>query len=592
MSENILQFRELGLPGPVLQSLQELGYETPSPIQAESIPLLLGGCDLLGQAQTGTGKTAAFALPLLSRIDLSSKATQLLVLAPTRELAIQVSEAFQSYARHLKGFHVLPIYGGQSIGQQLRQLQRGAQVVVGTPGRVMDHIRRHTLNLDTLKALVLDEADEMLKMGFIDDIEWILEHTPKERQIALFSATMPEVIRKVAHRHLNNPREVRIKTKTAIVDTIEQSYWLVSGLHKLDALTRILETEDSDGLIIFVRTKTSSVELAEKLEARGYTSAPLHGDMTQTLRERTVEKLREGTLDIVVATDVAARGLDVERISHVINYDIPYDTEAYVHRIGRTGRAGRKGKAILFVANRERRMLRSIERTTRQPIKPLTLPTRELVAEHRVSRMLQQVQEALASEQLDFFAGVVTDMCHQTEVDTADLAAALLFLAQKDRPLQLKEEPVRTRESRQRDNREGGRNRRDRGERHFREFANVKMQRYRLDVGREHGVMPGNIVGAIANEAEIDNRYIGHIKLFDHYSIVDLPEEIPAEVLRHLQKVRVCGRPLKMEKMPGGDAEQRPPRRGGQGNSRRREGSREAGYQRRTSASARVEQEV
>ncbi len=590
MSENIPQFRELGLAEPILQSLQELGYETPSPIQAESIPLLLDGCDLLGQAQTGTGKTAAFALPLLNNIDLSSKATQLLVLAPTRELAIQVSEAFQSYARYLKGFHVLPIYGGQSMGQQLRQLQRGAQIIVGTPGRVMDHIRRGTLNLDTLKALVLDEADEMLKMGFIDDIEWILEHTPEERQIALFSATMPEVIRKVAHRHLKNPREVRIKAKTTTVDTIEQSYWLVSGLHKLDALTRILETEESDGLIIFVRTKTSSVELAEKLEARGYASAPLHGDMTQALRERTVEKLREGKLDIVVATDVAARGLDVERISHVINYDIPYDTEAYVHRIGRTGRAGRKGKAILFVANRERRMLRSIERATRQTIQQLTLPTRELVAERRVSKMLQQVQEALDNEQLDFFKGVVTDMRHQTEVDTVDLAAALLFLAQKDRPLQLKEEPVRTREPRQRDDREGGRERRDRsdrGERRSREFANVNMQRYRLDVGREHGVMPGNIVGAIANEAEIDNRYIGHIKLFDTYSTVDLPEGIPGEVLQHLQKVRVCGRPLKMEQVPGG-GEQRPPRRGGQGGNRRREGGRdggrEGGYQRRQPA--------
>ena len=593
MSENIPQFRELGLAEPILQSLQELGYETPSPIQAESIPLLLDGCDLLGQAQTGTGKTAAFALPLLNNIDLSSKDTQLLVLAPTRELAIQVSEAFQSYARYLKGFHVLPIYGGQSMGQQLRQLQRGAQIIVGTPGRVMDHIRRGTLNLDTLKALVLDEADEMLKMGFIDDIEWILEHTPEERQIALFSATMPEVIRKVAHRHLKNPREVRIKAKTTTVDTIEQSYWLVSGLHKLDALTRILETEESDGLIIFVRTKTSSVELAEKLEARGYASAPLHGDMTQALRERTVEKLREGKLDIVVATDVAARGLDVERISHVINYDIPYDTEAYVHRIGRTGRAGRKGKAILFVANRERRMLRSIERATRQTIQQLTLPTRELVAERRVSKMLQQVQEALDNEQLDFFKGVVTDMRHQTEVDTVDLAAALLFLAQKDRPLQLKEEPVRTREPRQRDDRDGGRERRDRGdrgdrgERRSREFANVNMQRYRLDVGREHGVMPGNIVGAIANEAEIDNRYIGHIKLFDTYSTVDLPEGIPGEVLQHLQKVRVCGRPLKMEQVPGG-GEQRPPRRGGQGGNRRREGGRdggrEGGYQRRQPA--------
>lgn len=564
MSEKIPQFRDLGLSEPILRSLQELGYETPSPIQAESIPLLLDNCDLLGQAQTGTGKTAAFALPMLHNINLSSKDTQLLVLAPTRELAIQVSEAFQSYSRYLKGFHVMPIYGGQAMSQQLRQLQRGAQVVVGTPGRVMDHIRRGTLKLSTLKALVLDEADEMLKMGFIDDIEWILEHTPDERQIALFSATMPEVIRKVAHRHLNNPREVRIKTKTATVDTTEQYYWLISGLQKLDALTRILETEESDGLIIFVRTKTSTVELAEKLEARGYASASLHGDMTQVLRERTVAKLRDGTLDIVVATDVAARGLDVERISHVINYDIPYDTEAYVHRIGRTGRAGRKGKAILFVANRERRMLRAIERATRQTIQQLILPTRELVAECRVSKMLEQVQEALGSEQLNFFKSVVTDMGQQAEVDTLDLAAALLFLAQKDRPLQLKEEPVRNREPRQSD--KSGRGSR---ERRSSFSADANMQRYRLNVGREHGVMPGNIVGAIANEAEIDNRYIGHIKLFDTYSTVDLPEGIPAEMVRHLREVRVCGRPLKMEQVAGG-GERPPARRGG---SRCREGA-------------------
>ncbi|MCK5895132.1 MAG: DEAD/DEAH box helicase [Endozoicomonadaceae bacterium] len=567
MSNNIPQFRDLGLSEPILQSLEELGYETPSPIQAESIPLLLDHCDLLGQAQTGTGKTAAFALPLLNNLDLSSKETQLLVLAPTRELAIQVSEAFQSYARYLKGFHILPIYGGQAMSLQLRQLQRGVQVVVGTPGRVMDHIRRGTLNLKTLAALVLDEADEMLKMGFIDDIEWILEHTPDKRQIALFSATMPEIIRKVAHRHLNNPHEVRIKAKTATVDTTEQFYWLVNGLQKLDALTRILETEESDGLIIFVRTKTSTVELAEKLEARGYISAPLHGDMTQPLRERTVEKLRDGQLDIVVATDVAARGLDVERISHVINYDIPHDTEAYVHRIGRTGRAGRKGKAILFVTNRERRMLRSIERATRQAIKPLTLPSRELVSERRVSKMMEQVNETLINEPLDFFKHIVTDKRHhQTEVDTIDLAAALLFLAQKDRPLQLKEDPVHIHESRQRGER------RERGERsghepRLKRYSDTNMQRYRLDVGRAHGVMPGNIVGAIANESksQINNQSIGHIKLFDTYSTVDLPADIHTDTIQHLQKVRVCGRPLKMEQIAGGEH-----RAGQAGNGNRR----------------------
>ena len=364
-------FADLGLATPILKAVADSGYETPSPIQAESIPPLLAGHDVIGMAQTGTGKTAAFALPLLSRLDPTLRTPQILVLTPTRELAIQVAEAMQSYARHLPNFHVLPIYGGQAMQIQLRQLRRGAQVIVGTPGRIQDHLRRKSLELDQLRAVVLDEADEMLRMGFIDDVEQILEHTPTDRQVALFSATMPAPIRKIAGKHLRQPVEIRIQTKTATVKATRQRYWLVEGTHKLDALTRILEVEETDALIIFVRTKNATTELAEKLGARGFEATALNGDLNQAQREKTVERLKRGELDIVVATDVAARGLDVARVSHVINYDIPYDPESYVHRIGRTGRAGRTGDAILFVAHREKRMLRTIERATGQTIEPM-----------------------------------------------------------------------------------------------------------------------------------------------------------------------------------------------------------------------------
>ncbi|MCG6935212.1 MAG: DEAD/DEAH box helicase, partial [Proteobacteria bacterium] len=363
-ADTVTSFRQLELNAPLLKALDEVGYETPSPIQAQTIPLLLEGKDIIGQAQTGTGKTAAFALPLLSNLDLKQKNLQVLVLTPTRELAIQVAEAFQKYAKYLEGFHVLPIYGGQDYRGQIHALKRGVHVVVGTPGRVMDHMRRGTLKLDKINSLVLDEADEMLRMGFIDDVEWVLEQTPSNRQIALFSATMPQQIRRIAEKHLNSPEQITIKSKTTTVDTIRQRFWPVSGVHKLDALTRILEAEHFDGMIIFVRTKTATTELSEKLEARGYAAAPLNGDIPQNQRERTITQLKNGKLDIIVATDVAARGLDVERVSHVVNYDIPYDTEAYVHRIGRTGRAGRKGDAILFVAPREKRMLAAIEKAT------------------------------------------------------------------------------------------------------------------------------------------------------------------------------------------------------------------------------------
>jgi ATP-dependent RNA helicase DeaD len=371
-----LSFAELDLPQFLQDTLSKVGYEKPSPIQQATIPVLLQGKDVVGMAQTGTGKTAAFALPILAKIDLSQSRTQALVLCPTRELAIQVAEAFQTYAAGMRGFHVLPIYGGQDMGRQLTGLRRGAHVVVGTPGRLLDHLNRKTIDLSQLNTLVLDEADEMLRMGFIDDVEAILENTPKTRQVALFSATMPAPIRAVAEKYLNDPQEIRIQSAISTNEDIEQFYWLVQGTSKLDALTRILEVEDFDAMLIFVRTKTSTVDLAEKLSARGFAASPLNGDMNQAIRTRTVEQLKNGQLDILVATDVAARGLDVDRLSHVMNYDIPYDDEAYVHRIGRTGRAGRSGKAILFVAPRERRLLQSIEKTTRKKITQMELPTR------------------------------------------------------------------------------------------------------------------------------------------------------------------------------------------------------------------------
>src|SRR6202161_3481863 len=410
-------FRDLALSEPVLRALTDVGYEAPTPIQAATIPVLLSGVDMLGQAQTGTGKTAAFAPPALSKLDLSRPEPQVLVLVPTRELALQVSEAFLRYAAHLKGFHVLPIYGGQSYQPQLNALRRGVHVVVGTPGRVIDHMNRGTLKLSGLTLLVLDEADEMLRMGFIDAVESILEQTPPQRQVALFSATIPSPIRRIASKHLRSPVEVTIKSKTSTATNIRQRYWMVSGMHKLDALTRILEAETFDGMLVFTRTKHATVELAEKLEARGFSAAPLNGDIAQPLRERTVARLKAGQIDIVVATDVAARGLDVERIGHVVNYDVPYDTESYVHRIGRTGRAGRSGEAILFIAPRERNMLHAIERATRQPIETMTLPTIDDVNAKRVAKFKERIAAALTHEAARTYRAVVEEFAHETGAD-------------------------------------------------------------------------------------------------------------------------------------------------------------------------------
>jgi ATP-dependent RNA helicase DeaD len=541
-------FRDLALIDPVLKALDDVGYETPSPIQAQCIPHMLKGRDVLGQAQTGTGKTAAFALPILSRIDLKQKEPQVLVLAPTRELAIQVAEAFQRYAAHLKGFHVLPIYGGQDYSSQLRQLSRGAHVVVGTPGRVMDHMRRGTLKLDNLSVLVLDEADEMLRMGFIDDVEWILEQTPENRQTALFSATMPAPIRKIAHDYLNNPEQITIKVATMTAENIRQRYWVVSGVHKLDALTRILEVETFDGMIIFVRTKTATVELSEKLEARGFSAAAINGDMSQALRERAIANLKSGKLDILIATDVAARGLDVDRITHVVNYDIPYDTESYIHRIGRTGRAGRTGDAILFVAPRERRLLSNIEKATKQKVQEMGLPSTEAINNKRIARFKQNITDTLAAEGLSFYSQLIEQYQQEHNVSALEIASALAKLVQGETPLLMQNPPKKSGESREEKAPKEGKPGRERKSR--RSFgADIEMELFRIEVGHIHGVKPGNIVGAIANETGIDGDHIARIKIEDDYSTVELPAGMPKELLQELKKIRVAGQPLNISRM-------------------------------------------
>ncbi|MES9992630.1 MAG: DEAD/DEAH box helicase [Candidatus Thiodiazotropha sp.] len=540
-------FRDLNLPNNLLKALDEVGYETPSPIQAQTIPFLLQGQDLLGHAPTGTGKTAAFALPLLSRLDTKQHYPQVLVLTPTRELAIQVAEAFQRYAAHLKGFHVLPIYGGQDYVGQIRQLKRGVHVVVGTPGRVMDHMRKGTLKLGSIQSLVLDEADEMLRMGFIDDVEWILEQMPDEHQTALFSATMPKEIQRIARRHLNKPREIAIKTRTATADTIRQRYWLVNGLHKLDALTRILEVEPFDAIIIFVRTKTATAELAERLEARGYAAAALNGDMVQKQREQMVDRLKRGSLDILVATDVAARGLDVERISHVINFDIPYDTEAYIHRIGRTGRAGRSGDAILFVAPRERRMLNAIEKATRQKIENLELPSHEMVNNKRIADFKQRISDTIAQGELEFMQGLLEQYQQEHDTPALEIAAALAKLSLGDRPLLLAAQAEKASSRGKKTKKE--KEKRERPQRRSQSRPTQEMERYRIEVGHQHQVKPGNIVGAIANEAGLDAQYIGHIDIQDEFTLVDLPVGMPQEIYNDLKKAWVCGQRMKIKRV-------------------------------------------
>lgn len=598
ITEALIPFDQLNLAAPVLKALQDVGYETPSPIQAQTIPLLMAGRDVLGQAQTGTGKTAAFALPILSRLKLNLRDPQVLVLTPTRELAIQVAEAFQTYAGHLRGFNVLPVYGGQDYGGQIRALKRGVHVVVGTPGRVMDHMRRGTLKLDTLTTLVLDEADEMLRMGFIEDVEWILQQTPEKRQVALFSATMPAAVRRIANSHLNNPEQVTIRARKATTDLIRQRVWTVSGTHKLDALTRILEAESFDGMIVFVRTRLETVNLADKLSARGFAATALNGDIPQAQRERTIEQLKKGKLDILVATDVAARGLNVERISHVVNYDIPYDAEAYIHRIGRTGRAGRQGDAILFVAPRERRLLAAIERATGTRMQAMELPSSETINDKRIAQFRQSISDTLATADLNIYQQLIEQYQLEHDIPAIKIAAALAHLAQSEKPFLLPARPASSwekgrdglpgpnsddhdspkralepRKAGSRDRVRGGKSVPDnRQQARGTSSPGKGSARFRVDVGHNDSVMPANIVGAISNEAGLDSKYIGRINIYDSYSTVDLPAEIPDDIFKDLKNVRVAGKRLNItrhtetegdvrENRGGADAGDRPVKR-------------------------------
>ncbi|AMN48193.1 ATP-dependent RNA helicase DeaD [Steroidobacter denitrificans] len=574
------RFRDLLANEALLTALDAVGYESPSPIQAATIPPLLAGADVLGQAQTGTGKTAAFALPILSRIELARRAPQALVLVPTRELAIQVAEAFQRYAAGMSAFHVAPIYGGQSYTPQLQTLRRGVHTVVGTPGRIMDHIERGTLALETLKYFVLDEADEMLRMGFIDDVEWILERAPR-CQTALFSATMPAAVRRIAQKYLREPVEVTIKSKTTTAAKIRQRYWIVSGVHKLDALTRILEAEPFDGMLVFARTKLATEDLTQRLAARGFAVEALNGDIAQAQRERTITRLKAGQIDIVVATDVAARGLDVERISHVVNYDVPYDPESYVHRIGRTGRAGRSGEAILFIAPRERNMLRVIERATRQSIAPMQLPSIEDVNRRRVERFNERLTQILASGAGNAMRNVVERYQQEHDVPMVEIAAALASIVQGTKSLmessdsveagpveagsrevhtppagEFEHRPALRGEARAAVSRsrlesvsDGPTRRPERPSgKGAGRVSPTEVETYRIEVGQVHGVKPANIVGAIANEAGLDGRHIGRVVICEDHSFVDLPPGMPKEVFRELQKTRIAGQKLQISR--------------------------------------------
>ncbi|MBW9398749.1 DEAD/DEAH family ATP-dependent RNA helicase [Leclercia sp. EC_58] len=592
MAEFETTFADLGLKAPILEALNDLGYEKPSPIQAECIPHLLSGRDVLGMAQTGSGKTAAFSLPLLNNIDPDLRAPQILVLAPTRELAVQVAEAMTEFSKHMRGVNVVALYGGQRYDVQLRALRQGPQIVVGTPGRLLDHLKRGTLDLSKLSGLVLDEADEMLRMGFIEDVETIMAQIPEGHQTALFSATMPEAIRRITRRFMKEPQEVRIQSSVTTRPDISQSYWAVYGMRKNEALVRFLEAEDFDAAIIFVRTKNATLEVAEALERSGYNSAALNGDMNQALREQTLERLKDGRLDILIATDVAARGLDVERISLVVNYDIPMDSESYVHRIGRTGRAGRAGRALLFVENRERRLLRNIERTMKLTIPEADLPNAELLGKRRLEKFAAKVQQQLESSDLDQYRALLTQIqptAEGEELDIETLAAALLKMAQGERSLIVPPDaPMRPkREFRDRDDRferRGDRNDRgprgdrperggeDRPRRERRDAG--EMELYRIEVGRDDGVEVRHIVGAIANEGDISSRYIGNIKLFGTHSTIELPKGMPGEVLQHFTRTRILNKPMNMQLL--GDAQPRPDRGG-----ERRGGGRSFGGERR-----------
>jgi len=568
-----VSFDALGLPENLLSSLKNIGFESATPIQAQTIPHLLKGKDVLGEAQTGTGKTAAFGLPALASIDLKLRKPQMLVLAPTRELAIQVAEALESFAKDMKGLRVATLYGGQSYGPQFQQLERGAQVVVGTPGRLMDHLRRKSLKLDNIVNCVLDEADEMLNMGFLEDIEWILEHLPSETQMALFSATMPQQIRKVANRFLKDPAHVKIAAVKKEKANIKQLAWKVSGINKMTALERLAEIYDYDAMIIFVRTRNDTVEVAEKLERSGFPAVALNGDMNQAQRERTVDQIKTGKSSILIATDVVARGLDIPRISLVINYDLPGDNESYVHRIGRTGRAGRSGTAISFVRPREMYSLRHYERLTSGKIEQFELPSIQEIGKVRIERTRQELLSVIENQDLANMKTIIEEMANESELSMTDFAAALLYMKQLKQPLQPKEDPKPRRDSRDRDDRgrrdargeRGGRDRNDRGERKPRrarvERNDVDWQTYRLEVGKEHGVKPGDIVGAIANEISLESSYIGSIDLRDRHSLVQLPKGMPEKTFKQLKRVKVRRQQIDISVYDGKIVTERAPRK-------------------------------
>ena len=549
MTETKMTFKDLGLPEFILNAVADLGFETPSPIQQICIPHLLEGCDVLGMAQTGSGKTAAFSLPILAKIDPTEKHPQLLVMAPTRELAIQVADACEQFVKYAKGINIVTLYGGQRYDIQLRALKQGAQVVVGTPGRILDHLRRGTLSLAELKAIVLDEADEMLRMGFIDDVETVMAELPEHHQTALFSATMPEPIRRITKRFMNDPQEVKIKATQQSAPDIAQSCWYVHGFRKNEALLRFLEVEDFDAAIIFTRTKSGTLDVTELLEKHGFRAAALNGDMTQQLREQTLERLRSGSLDIVVATDVAARGIDIERISLVVNYDIPLDAESYVHRIGRTGRAGRSGRALLFVEPRERRLLRNVEHLIKKNIEEVELPNHEVLQACRRKKFKDKITAQLEHHDLDLYRELLEDM-FTADQSQEDIAAAMMMLLQGKQKLILPPDPVVDKKARRDrnergDRRENPRSAERRGER--KGYGNPQpMDLYRIEVGRGDGVEVRHIVGAIANEGDINSRYIGHIKLYDDYSTIELPQGMPKELLQQFAKTRVLNKQMRM----------------------------------------------
>ena len=559
------EFTDFDLSEKVLKALEDVGYTTPTPIQAQTIPVILEGHDLLGQAQTGTGKTAAFALPLLSRLDLKQRMPQVLVLTPTRELALQVTESFGRYGSHMKKLAVLAVYGGQDYRLQLKPLKLGVHVVVGTPGRVMDHIRRGKLDLSQLRCVVLDEADEMLRMGFIDDVEWILGHVPDEGQMALFSATLPEPIRDIARRHLIDPEEITIEKQTVVVEAITQRYWMVREELKLEVLSRLLEIEKVDGMIVFAKTRDTTVELARSLKKRGYECEALNGDILQENREKIVQRFRQGKFDILVATDVAARGLDVDRISHVINYDMPFDSEAYIHRIGRTGRAGRAGQAISLVTPKQRNLLAMVERATSQKIEKMNLPSMAEVNEHRIVRFKNRISHTLETEDLTLFKDLVQQVQNERDLDPVDIAAALAHLAQGKTPLLLTQELPESNPKKDRKEKQGKKDKQTLGpQEHIKQRRlPAGMERYRVEVGRKHQVRITDLIKVVSREAGMDAEFIGQIDLYDDFSLVDMPEGMPREIFKALKKAQVAGQALRITKMPQGKGGFKPHKKGG-----------------------------